>query len=215
MPAPKISPELTRIVREQNWESNPIDQARRQQLQKLAALMESVNKKRKSLHLLFVCTHNSRRSQAAELLARSAAKYYGLRDIETYSAGTTATAFHLNMVDALARTGLSVDILNWSKNPIYHLGVEEGLDARDMFSKDIDHHSLDVHPKMAIMVCSEADDACPTVPGARARMALPYRDPKSGDGQDNVAQVYDKAVHTIAREMYYLMKQYMKNMGYT
>jgi protein-tyrosine-phosphatase len=175
--------------------------------------MESVNKMKRNIHLLFVCTHNARRSQAAELLSRSAASYYGLRDIETYSAGTTPTAFHLNMVDALARTGMSVDILNWSKNPIYHLGIEEGLEARDMFSKDINHQSLDVHPKIATMVCSKADEACPSVPGAFDRISLPYRDPKSGDEQSNVGSVYDKTVNTIAREMYYLMRQYMKNTG--
>ena len=44
------------------------------------------------VRLIFICTHNSRRSHMAQLWAQTAAAYHGVAAIETFSGGTEATA---------------------------------------------------------------------------------------------------------------------------
>jgi hypothetical protein len=57
---------------------------------------------------------------------------------------------------------------------------------------------------VAIMTCSDADEACPFVPGAALRVSLPYDDPKASDGSAEEAATYDTRSREIAGEMAYL-----------
>lgn len=57
------------------------------------------------------------------------------------------------------------------------------------------------------MTCSEADENCPTVACAVARIAVPYDDPKSADGTNAEASIYDKRCAQISREMLYVFSQ--------
>jgi arsenate reductase len=54
------------------------------------------------------------------------------------------------------------------------------------------------------MTCTSADEACPHVPGAAVRVALPYVDPKASDGTPDEAAAYDRCCEQVAREMLYL-----------
>lgn len=56
----------------------------------------------------------------------------------------------------------------------------------------------------AVMVCSQADEACPHVPGAEKRFSIPYEDPKAYDGTPHESEKYNERSHQIAREMLYL-----------
>lgn len=55
------------------------------------------------------------------------------------------------------------------------------------------------------MVCDEADEACPAVPGASGRFAIPYVDPKVSDDTPGEAATYDERCAQIAREMLFVM----------
>ncbi|MDH4283503.1 MAG: hypothetical protein OEV36_12670, partial [Myxococcales bacterium] len=59
----------------------------------------------------------------------------------------------------------------------------------------------------AIMTCSEADQACPAVPGAELRVSLPYDDPKKADGTPDEEAAYDARCLQIATEMLYLFSR--------
>ena len=50
------------------------------------------------------------------------------------------------------------------------------------------------------MVCNDADQKCPTVPGAIDRFAIPFVDPKVSDGTEAEAATYDERCAQIARE---------------
>ena len=50
------------------------------------------------------------------------------------------------------------------------------------------------------MVCNDADQKCPTVPGATDRFAIPFVDPKVSDGTEAEAATYDERCAQIARE---------------
>jgi hypothetical protein len=57
------------------------------------------------------------------------------------------------------------------------------------------------------MVCSDADEACPFIPGASQRISLPYNDPKSADGTGQERLKYDERCREIARDVFYIISQ--------
>ena len=61
---------------------------------------EAKNATKKPLNLIFICTHNSRRSHMGQLWAQVAAFYYGIEHVYCYSGGTEATAFNPRSVKA-------------------------------------------------------------------------------------------------------------------
>src|SRR5690606_5396835 len=143
--------------------------------------------------LLFVCTHNSRRSHIAQILARAAALRAGLSDIATFSGGTEVTAFNPRAVSALRRAGFTIED-GAGDNPRYRVAVAAGLAPEEGFSKRFDDPPNPRAGFVAIMTCSQADAACPFIPGAAARVAVPYDDPKDADGTADEASRYDARV---------------------
>ena len=101
--------------------------------------------------VLFVCTHNSARSQMAEALLRH---YKGDR-YEALSAGIEPTRVNPNAAAALQEIGIDTSVLR-SKS------VDEYIDS------DID---------LVITVCDHAKEVCPFFPGGRERMHKGFRDP--------------------------------------
>ena len=59
----------------------------------------------------------------------------------------------------------------------------------------------------AVMTCSDADEACPIVVGADARIPLFYEDPKDFDGTLQEEEKYDERCRQIATEMLYVMSK--------
>jgi DNA gyrase inhibitor GyrI len=57
------------------------------------------------------------------------------------------------------------------------------------------------------MTCSDADEACPFVPGTSLRVAIPYEDPKKADGTPDEELRYDERCRQIAREMLYMLSR--------
>ncbi len=56
----------------------------------------------------------------------------------------------------------------------------------------------------AVLTCSEAERACPVVPGATLRIALPYDDPKASDGTPGENAAYDERCAQVARELLFV-----------
>jgi len=111
-------------------------------------------------NVLFVCTHNSFRSQIAEgyLRAKFGDRY------EAYSAGTEPTTLDPRAVLVMAEIG--IDISGQTSNPLL-----------DFFDRDID---------IAVTVCDTASGACPMVPGAGVVFHQSF--PDHGDCDPNTPQ---------------------------
>ena len=75
-----------------------------------------------------------------------------------------------------------------------------------MFSKKYDHQVNPHEDFTALLVCANADEACPVVPGADARFAIPYKDPKVADNTPEENAMYAARCRQIAREMLYITK---------
>ena len=106
--------------------------------------------------VLFVCTHNSARSQMAEgfLCALGAGRF------EAASAGTEKTSVNPLAIEAMA---------------------ERGIDIRGHASKTVDG-LLGTPWDYLITVCDDANERCPFVPGMRHRLHWSFPDPSRASG---------------------------------
>ena len=108
--------------------------------------------------VLFLCTHNSARSQMAEALLREIA---GDR-FDAYSAGTEATA-----VRPLALTVMG----------------EIGIDISGQQSKTLQRY-LSEPWDYVITVCDDANESCPVLPGMTNRSHWSFEDPSKATGSE-------------------------------
>ena len=106
--------------------------------------------------MLFLCTHNSARSQMAEGLLRHLA---GDR-FEVVSAGTEATCVRPEAIEAMAELGVDISAQS-SKTLERYLG------------EPFDH---------VVTVCDDANEACPVFPRAKRRLHWSLRDPSQAEG---------------------------------
>ncbi|WP_425398508.1 protein-tyrosine-phosphatase [Aeoliella sp.] len=155
--------------------------------------------------LVFICTHNSRRSQFGQVWAKVAADYHGLQNVRTYSGGTETTACNLRTVQSLRRAGLEVVATSTGDNPVYLAQYAENRPAIQLSSKIYSDQPDELRPFAAMMCCSDADEKCPVVEGAAVRVALHYVDPKESDGTARESATYDERCRQIGGEMFYLM----------
>ncbi|MBO6515999.1 MAG: protein-tyrosine-phosphatase [Bacteroidia bacterium] len=155
--------------------------------------------------LNFICTHNSRRSQFAQIWAQTAADYFGVQ-ATCYSGGVEVTACNPRVISQLEKAGFVID-KGEGENPVYELRHSESSAPIVAFSKvfDDEHNSSDHFA--AIMTCSDADENCPFIPGADARIAVRYNDPKVYDNTEKEAAKYEERSNEIASDMFYVFSQ--------
>jgi arsenate reductase len=159
------------------------------------------------INLMYVCTHNSRRSHFGQIWAAVAANFYNIPNVHTYSAGTESTAFHPNAITALRAQGFIIVQENDASNPIYTVKFGTPKDYVTCFSKTVQDG---INPKAdfaAIMTCSDADENCPFIPGVELRIGTTYDDPKAFDGTDLQREKYYERSQQIARECLYVFSR--------
>ena len=174
----------------------------------LSELIQYVQQQRnnhKEIHLNFICTHNSRRSQFSQVWAKTAAHFYAI-NIHSYSGGVEETEFNQRAVDSLKRTGFRISKRE-EKNPKYLVYFSEGTMPLYCFSKIYDDAINAKNNFAAVMTCSHADENCPYIPGADQRIPVRYNDPKEFDGTSLESQKYDERSKEIATEMFYIFSQ--------
>ncbi|MDD1539553.1 low molecular weight phosphatase family protein [Riemerella anatipestifer] len=164
--------------------------------------------KGKPIRLNFICTHNSRRSHLCQIWAKTMAYYFGVYNIECYSAGTEATALFPKIVDTLRNVGFSIETLSKDEsNPIYAIKYSGNeMPIIIGFSKTIDHLFNPKENFVAVMACSQADNNCPSVLGTEKRFSITYEDPKISDNTSKQTSVYAERNLQIATEMLYVFR---------
>lgn len=201
-----LLPKLAHSVEALLPQIEKVSAERRQTLDRLAGFVSEHLSAGKKPRLTFICTHNSRRSHLGQLWAATAATHFGMEGVETFSGGTEGTAFNPRAIAALERSGFAIEDPG-GNNPRYRVSFAEQAPARECFSKRYDHSENPQGDFAAVMTCTEADQACPLVPGAALRVALPYVDPKVSDGTEEEAATYDERSRQVATEMLYLFSK--------
>ncbi len=108
--------------------------------------------------VLFMCVHNSARSQMAEALLRELAP----DRFEVFSAGFEPTAVDPLAVEAMAERGVDIS-------------AARAKGTGDFLGK--------VHFGYVITVCERAQQQCPTTfPGMGTRLHWPFDDPAAAEG---------------------------------
>lgn len=202
-----INDNLARYAHEIEASFNLISEARKGMLSKATEYVVASIAERGAAPLIFICTHNSRRSHFAQVWAQVAAHYYGWTEVQCYSGGTAATAVYHGTLKAFASAGLELTQLKSEPNPIF--AARYALEARPLilFSKKYDHLYNPQHSFGAVMTCGEADEACPFIPNALIRLPITYVDPKYADGTPEEQIAYDQTCAEIAREMFFIMSK--------
>lgn len=157
--------------------------------------------------LIFICTHNSRRSHFGQVWAQIAAYHYGIEPIDCFSGGTETTACNPRTVAALERAGIEAQAITQSGNPVYLFRYADGVNPSAAFSKVYNQAPNPGKDFAAVMTCSQAEENCPFIPGASKRFSIMYEDPKTSDGTPDETAVYDARCRQIAAEMLYVFYQ--------
>lgn len=198
-----LYPELTKTI--EKFLTQNIQETHKESLNKIAGYIREKQEKNEKCEIIFICTHNSRRSHLAQIWAQTAAANYELKNIVSFSGGTESTAFNPRAVASMERAGFKVENPG-GENPHYSVKFSDDFPAMECFSKKFSDAHNPQKGFLAVMVCDDADEACPVVPGAEARVSLPFIDPKKSDGTPEEAATYDARSMQIAVEMYYVMK---------
>jgi arsenate reductase (thioredoxin) len=109
--------------------------------------------------VLFLCTHNSARSQMAEAFLRR----YGQESFEAHSAGLEPDELNPMAIQVMQEAG--IDLL-----------------LKGHRSKGLDEYFLKVHIGYLITVCENAEARCPTFPGVGVREYWGFEDPAAYAG---------------------------------
>ena len=177
---------------------------RRKVLNELRDFVENKSKHNQQIDLIFICTHNSRRSHISQIWAQVAAAYYGIPNVASYSGGTEATAFNPRAAKAMAKAGFQITMTASSAdNPVYEVTFSDDAPKVIAFSKKYDSDFNPQKKFAAIMTCAHADENCPLVFGMEKRISLPYDDPKDFDGSSQEEAKYLERVNEIGKEILY------------
>ena len=199
-----FDPTLQRYVNERVLTAmDSIPAERRESLDLIAAFINERNAAGAVANITFICTHNSRRSHMAQLWASAAAWHFNQDRVRSFSGGTEATAFNPRAMAAVQRAGFTV-VKPEGQNPRCVVSFSKEHPPELCWSKVYDDPSNPQKDFCAVMTCSQADAACPSVRGALDRISLPYDDPKVSDGTPEEAQRYDERCLQIAVEMFYV-----------
>ncbi len=113
--------------------------------------------------VLFVCTHNSARSQMAEAFLRR----YGADFFEAHSAGLHPGEIHPYTYQVMREVGIDL--------------AAEGHRSKGLIEE---YFIRQVHVGYLITVCQRAEAECPTYPGVSVRQYWEIEDPVAFQGSE-------------------------------
>ncbi len=134
----------------------------------------------KRTRALFLCSHNSARSQMAEAILRE----LGGDQVEAASAGTEATRVHPLAIREMA---------------------ERGIDISGQRSKSLEEFIGETFDYV-VTVCDNAREACPIFPGDPERIHWSIPDPSAVEGEESVrAKAFKRAATELVTRIRYLL----------
>lgn len=140
----------------------------------------------KPVRILFLCTHNSARSQMAEGLAR----HMGGGLIEAYSAGTEATFIKPEAIEVMKRRGIDI---TQQKSEVLTQYLDQEFDY-------------------VITVCDSARESCPIFAGGKHHLHWSFEDPSDAP-PDQRLMAFEQTARQLATRIGYLITIIAKQQG--
>ncbi|MEP7011570.1 MAG: ArsR family transcriptional regulator [Acidobacteriota bacterium] len=138
--------------------------------------------------VLFLCTHNSARSQMAEGILRHMAG----DQVEVRSAGTEVTRVHPLAIKTMAARGIDI-------------GGQRSKPLDEFIDQPFDY---------VISVCDNARESCPIFPGARNRIHWSIPDPSGVEGTDKERETaFERAADDLLTRIRYLFSLLQRHRG--
>lgn len=138
------------------------------------------------VRVLFLCTHNSARSQMAEALLRTRSQ----GRVAAFSAGTEPSQIHPLAVRAMA---------------------EMNIDIQEQRSKSLQQY-IDEDFDFIITVCDRAREACPVFPGDPEQIHWSFEDPSTVEGSEQERfQVFRQTALQLNNRIGYLLLMIQRN----
>jgi protein-tyrosine-phosphatase len=129
--------------------------------------------------VLFLCTHNSARSQMAEAILRHMSK----GQVEAYSAGNEPSQLHPFAIQAMD---------------------ERGIDIRGQRSKHLSEY-LGQQFDYIVTVCDLARESCPVFPGDPERIHWSFPDPAAVEGVDARRRAFQTTATELTTRINFLL----------
>ncbi|HXV98651.1 MAG TPA: ArsR family transcriptional regulator [Anaerolineae bacterium] len=129
--------------------------------------------------VLFLCTHNSARSQMAEGILR----YYGGGRVEAFSAGNEPGQVKPEAIQTMA---------------------DMGIDISNQRSKHLDEFNGQCFDYI-ITVCDRANETCPIFPGDPKRIHWSFPDPTAVDDSKERTRAFQQIAQELTRRINYLL----------
>ena len=153
---------------------------------RLHSIIDILNDSIKSTkNIVFICTHNSRRSQFCEIWGNVFSKIYN-KKLNVYSAGLKKTSVYKGVIFSLSRTGLKISgdgKVKYEENEI------------NLTSKTLD--DIKEQKFIGVMTCSRSI----------RNIKMFYKDPKDFDKTNKKIKEYDDTCLKIAQELNYVFKK--------
>ena len=184
-----------------------ISEERKQVLAPLIQFIQSKVNNELTIRLNFICTHNSRRSHLSQVWAQTAASFYNIKNVFSYSGGTEATAMFPMAAKTLAKQGFQIKTIAEGNNPVYAIKYAANAHPVIGFSKTFDDDFNPQSEFAAILTCSSADKGCPFIAGAEVRIPITFEDPKAFDNTPFQTEKYQERSIQIATEFLYVFSQ--------
>lgn len=195
----------------EQWSGQSIAPERKQVLDDMTAYFKNLmSERREAINICIICTHNSRRSQLAQVWATAIASYFGLENFKFYSGGTEVTAMHPNVAAVLKTKGFEIQKKNDSANPHYRISFGDEEPPFHCYSKRYSEIASEIEPFTALMTCAHADQNCPYIPEAQKRFSWTFEDPGKADNTSSALKAYNECSKMIASELHYIFKELAK-----
>ena len=129
--------------------------------------------------VLFLCTHNSARSQMAEAITR----HLGKGEVEVYSAGNEPSEVNPLAIETMRRRGISID-------------GQRSKHLSEFIGQRFDY---------VVTVCDVARESCPVFPGSPERIHWSFPDPAAVTEAKARRRAFDRTATELTTRINYLL----------
>lgn len=129
--------------------------------------------------VLFLCTHNSARSQLAEALMR----HYGGNTVEVYSAGSSPSKIHPDAVWVMAAMGVDIS-------------GQRSKSLDEFVGQQFDY---------IVTVCDKVREICPYFPGDPEQIHWSFSDPAAIEGEEERLAAFRRTAQELTIRLRFLL----------